>query len=81
MSAKAAVQYSPMLAKVVDGHGGDGGPAPATSAQAGTPEEAERRRQILAILEQGDRDIAAGNGRDWDDVKQRMRDRIAARLR
>jgi hypothetical protein len=44
-------------------------------------EEVERRRQILSILEQGDRDIAAGNGRDWAEVKQRMRARILARTR
>ena len=80
MSAKAA-QYSPMLAKLADGHGSAGEVSPATTSTVMAAEDIERRRQILAILEQGDRDIAAGNGRDWDDVKQRMRDRIAARMR
>lgn len=61
----------------------DGGSGGAGSA-SGTPmsaEEVERRRQILSILEQGDRDIAAGNGSDWGDVKQRMRERILTRTR
>jgi hypothetical protein len=45
------------------------------------PDSATQRRQILTILEQGDRDIAAGHGSDWEDVKRRMRERIAARTR
>lgn len=80
MSAKAA-RYSPIVAKAAEGQGSAGGPVPADPAPDAAAEEAERRRQILAILEQGDRDIAAGNGREWDEVKQRMRDRIAARMR
>jgi len=66
-----------MMAQGADGHIGSGG----ASAGAMTPEEVERRRQILSILDQGERDIAAGNGSDWADVKQRMRDRISARTR
>jgi hypothetical protein len=76
MSAKAA-QSSPSLAKLADG----GMSAPMATTEEGASVEAERRRQIRAILEQGDRDIAADNGREWDEVKQRMRDRIAARMR
>ena len=63
-----------MMAQGADGHAGSG-------SVAMSPEEVERRRQILSILDQGERDITAGNGSDWADVKQRMRDRISARTR
>lgn len=63
-----------MMAQGADGHVGGG-------SLAMSPEEVERRRQILLILDQGERDIASGNGSDWADVKQRMRDRISARTR
>jgi hypothetical protein len=46
-----------------------------------TAAEAERRRQIGTVLDQGERDIAAGQGSDWSDVKQRLRERISARTR
>ena len=67
-------QGFPMMAQGADGHASSGGAAM-------SPEEVERRRQILSILDQGERDIASGNGSDWADVKQRMRDRISARTR
>lgn len=63
--------------KLVIGHGGSGGVGSIASTSM-HPEEVKRRRQIQSILAQGDRDITAGNGSDWDEVKQRMRDRIAA---
>jgi hypothetical protein len=69
-----------MVAQGADGHGAVGGHVTASASKTHGPKEAERR-QILAILDQGDRDIAAGNGRDWAEVKQRMRERIAARTR
>lgn len=58
-----------------------GGIAPAATSAGSAADDSERRRQSLAILEQSDRDIGAGNGRDWEDVKQRMRERCAARMR
>jgi len=70
-------QGFPMMAQGADGHVGSGGAA----AVAMSPEEVERRRQILSILDQGERDIAAGNGSDWADVKQRLHERISARSR
>lgn len=39
----------------------------------------ENRRRILAMLEQGERDIAAGRTTDGAEVQRRMRERIAAR--
>ncbi len=69
----------PMMAKTPDGHGSAGGSARTPSTTDETRDEAERRQKIGAILEQGERDIAADNGRDWEDVKRRMRERLAAR--
>ncbi len=37
------------------------------------------RRHVLALLEQGERDIAAGRTTDGAEVQRRMRERIAAR--
>ena len=68
-----------MMAAAADGHGPSG--SGATAAATMTAEEAERRRQIGTVLDQGERDIAAGHGRDWSDVKQRLRERISARTR
>lgn len=73
-------QGFPMMAHAADGHGSSGGAA-STNPPTMTAEEVERRRQILSILDQGDRDIAAGQGNDWSEVKGRMRDRISARSR
>lgn len=80
MSADRSQGY-PMMAHAADGHGTPGQGTGSPASTDGSPEEAERRRQILAILEQGDRDIAAGNGSDWSEVKQRIRERLAARTR
>ena len=63
-----------MMAQGADGHVGSGG-------SAMSPEEVERRRQILSILDQGERDIASGSGSEWADVKQRLQERISARSR
>jgi hypothetical protein len=79
MSATPAPKY-PILAKVADGAAGGTQARPAPAPDGGA-DEAERRRQIQAILDQGDRDIAADKGRDWDEVKRRMRERVAARSR
>ena len=38
---------------------------------------AENKRRILAMLEQGERDIAAGRGRDAEDVFREAEERIA----
>lgn len=78
MSANRS-QGFPMMAQA-DGHGGSSS-ASSPSSTAMSAEEVERRRQIGAMLDQGDRDIAAGKGSDWSDVKQRMRARILARTR
>jgi hypothetical protein len=78
MSANRSHGY-PMMAQP-DGHAGSGGVGSSVAPKM-SAEEIERRRQIEAILDQGDRDIAAGNGSDWSDVKQRMRERILARTR
>lgn len=68
-----------MIAAAADGHGPSGsGSSPAATM---TAKEAERRRQIGTVLDQGERDIAAGQGSDWTDVKGRLRDRISARTR
>ena len=69
-----------MMAHAADGHGSSGTAASA-APPAMSPEEAERRRQIGTVLDQGERDIAAGQGSDWSDVKQRLRARISARTR
>ena len=68
-----------MIAAAADGHW----PSTASSPPAAkmTAEEAERRRQIGTVLDQGERDIAEGHGSDWSDVKQRLRERISARTR
>lgn len=73
-------QGFPMMAHAADGHGSSGTAASA-APPAMSPEEAERRRQIGTVLDQGERDIAAGQGSDWSDVKQRLRARISARTR
>lgn len=80
MSAGRSQGY-PMMARAADGHGTSGKGTDSPVSTDGSPEEAERRQQILAILEQGDRDIAAGNGSDWSEVKRRVRERLAARAR
>lgn len=68
-----------MIAAAADGHGpSSSGSAPAATMTAA---EAERRRQIGTVLDQGERDIAEGQGSDWSDVKQRLRERISARTR
>ena len=71
-------QGFPMMAHAADGQGGG---AAAAAPPAMSPAEAERRRQIGTVLDQGERDIAAGQGSDWSDVKQRLRERISARTR
>lgn len=78
MSANRSQGFQ-MMAQA-DGQGGSGGGGSA-SLPAISAEEVERRRQLLSILEQGDRDIAAGNGSDWSEVKQRVRARLLARTR
>lgn len=78
MSANRS-QGFPMMAHA-DGHRGSSG-ASSSSSTAISPEEVERRQQIGAMLDQGDKDIAAERGSDWSDVKQRMRARILARTR
>lgn len=80
MSAGRSQGY-PMMARAADGQGSAGSAGNSARPTDGDTDEAERRRQILAILEQGDRDIAAGNGSDWSEVKQRIRARLAARAR
>jgi predicted transcriptional regulator len=39
----------------------------------------ENKRRILAMLEQGERDIEAGRTTDSSEVQRRMRERIQAR--
>ncbi|WP_088741383.1 hypothetical protein [Haliangium sp. UPWRP_2] len=73
-------QGFPMMVHAADGQGGSGG-AVAAAPPAMSPAEAERRRQIGTVLDQGERDIAAGQGSEWADVKQRLRERISARTR
>ena len=66
----------PMLAHAADGSTGAGS---APSARTPTDDEAERKRQIGAILDQADRELAAGVGPDLADVQRQMRERLRAR--
>lgn len=66
-----------MMAHATDGQSGSGSAGPTDSLPI-YAKEIERRRQIESLLEQGDRDITDLNGCDWVEVKQRMRDRVAA---
>lgn len=78
MSAGRSQGY-PTMARAPDGQG-SAGSARDTAPQPGdAASEAEDRRQIAAILEQGDRDIAAGSGSDWSEVKRRVRARLTDR--
>lgn len=48
------------------------------SASTPTDDETERKRQIGAILDQADRELAAGVGPDLADVQRQMRERLEA---
>lgn len=66
----------PMQAQAADGSTGSGS---APSARTPSEDEAERKRQIGAILDQADRELEAGVGYELAEVQRRMRERLRAR--
>lgn len=65
----------PMLAHAADGSAG----ASSTPSSRTPDDEAERKRQIGALLDQADRELAAGVGYELADVQRQMRERLRAR--
>jgi hypothetical protein len=69
----------PMLAHAADGASGSSSTSSARSPQP--DEEAEAKRQIGALLDQADRELAAGIGYELSEVQRRMRERLRDRER
>lgn len=78
---------SSAVSPVLRAQSADGCTSPGTPAPEGYPvppdwiiaDPEENRRHVLAMIEQGERAIAAGRTTDGAEVQRRMRELIAAR--